>query len=232
MQKHSLEAEVKHMVSLDKKDSFFFFKKLRNLSVLEELSPKPTEGVTCLSCNIILKSKNSLRHLKHCPLAIQDEVTKADCIRAQYENSHSKALSLVLSRMKNDEIGEDLKNDELIINYAEYLVASQLNVNDVAWQNKIKQYLRLLGRCVHAAKKIKNAPVQLRDLLKPDLESFEFLIDCAFKAVGTTASEADDKETATIPGRIGDQLKNVINYLEFLACASVDDEESRVRKLK
>ena len=107
--------------------------------------------------------------------------------------------------MKNDEIGEDLKNDEFINNYAEYVVTSRVNVNDVDWHNKIKQYLRLLGRCVHTAKIIKIAPVLLRDLLNRDLKSLNCLIDCTFKSVGAAAS--DIIETATVPGRNEDQMR-------------------------
>lgn len=84
-----------------------------------------------------------------------------------------------------------------------------------------------MGRCVHSAQLLRGEPVQLRDLLKPELASFEFLIESAFKAAAGSGDDILKLEPATIPGRIGDQLKNVINYLEFLACSSKDENQER-----
>ena len=127
-QKHSKEIEVIELMNLGKKESFFFFKKMRNSTVLMErrkTSPDPTL-VACISCNVTVKKENSLKHIKSCKLAIEEEITKRDCIREEFFSKYSTALSIILARMKSDEIGEIMRKDKLIMDYAEYLVASQV----------------------------------------------------------------------------------------------------------
>ncbi len=180
--------------------------------------------VSCKGCWKTMKSSSYTQHLKICFFKETIQSSKAHTFA--HIQKLSPTLSTLFGCMLDDEIGKALKKDPLIIKYAEKKIKEKVDTSVRSWQTKLKSYLRLMGRFLNEAQK--EDPKSTMTFLLSGTPKFDSLIQYAVRAAGGN-EEQMNTEAATIPGRIGNQLKNLLDFLEELA---LDEPKSLNRSEK